>query len=121
MDGIPPDGTNLRTQYGLTDADIGFNSEMEATHRQNYLVPRVPTAPSRSSNCFRDPGFRYRPAVADPGAVSVGAINDAAVLPLCAHRAPWRPQNRWAPRRSSVQGSTGQRSRSQAICQNASS
>jgi hypothetical protein len=39
MDGILPDGTNLRTQYGLTDADIGFNSEMQATHRQNYLVP----------------------------------------------------------------------------------
>jgi hypothetical protein len=39
MDGILPDGTNLRTQYGLTDADIGFNAEMEATHRQNYLVP----------------------------------------------------------------------------------
>ncbi len=39
MDGILPDGTNLRTQYGLSDADIGFNSEMQATHRQNYLVP----------------------------------------------------------------------------------
>lgn len=39
MDGILPDGTNLRTQYGLTDADIGFNAEMQATHRQNYLVP----------------------------------------------------------------------------------
>jgi hypothetical protein len=39
MDGVLPDGTNLRTQYGLTDDDIGFNKEMEATHRQNYLVP----------------------------------------------------------------------------------
>jgi hypothetical protein len=39
MDGVLPDGTNLRTQYGLTDDKIGFNSSMQATHRQNYLVP----------------------------------------------------------------------------------
>jgi hypothetical protein len=39
MDGVLPDGTNLRTQYGLTDDKIGFNSAMQATHRQNYLVP----------------------------------------------------------------------------------
>lgn len=39
MDGVLPDGTNLRTQYGLTDADIGINSVMSATHRQNFLVP----------------------------------------------------------------------------------
>jgi hypothetical protein len=39
MDGVMPDGTDLRTQYGLTDEKIGFNKEMEATHRQNYLVP----------------------------------------------------------------------------------
>jgi hypothetical protein len=39
MDGIYPDGTNLRTEYTLTDEKIGFNKEMQATHRQNYLVP----------------------------------------------------------------------------------
>ncbi|HST67400.1 MAG TPA: hypothetical protein VLM05_19665 [Mycobacteriales bacterium] len=39
MDGVLPDGTNLRTQYGLTDQQIGINSLMKATHRQNYLVP----------------------------------------------------------------------------------
>ena len=39
MDGVLPDGTNLRTQYGLTDASIGINSVMSATHRQNFLVP----------------------------------------------------------------------------------
>jgi len=39
MDGVLPDGTNLRTQYGLTDDKIGINSAMRATHRQNYLVP----------------------------------------------------------------------------------
>jgi hypothetical protein len=39
MDGVFPDGTNLRTQYGLTDAEIGINSAMRASHRQNFLVP----------------------------------------------------------------------------------
>jgi hypothetical protein len=40
MDGILPDGTNLRTApYDLSDSQIGFNSQMQATHRQNYLVP----------------------------------------------------------------------------------
>ena len=40
MDGVLPDGTNLRAApYNLSDSEIGFNSEMEATHRQNYLVP----------------------------------------------------------------------------------
>jgi hypothetical protein len=39
MDGVLPDGTNLRTQYGLTDDKIGINSTMRATHRQNYVVP----------------------------------------------------------------------------------
>jgi hypothetical protein len=39
MDGVLPDGTDLRSQYGLTDDKIGINSTMRATHRQNYLVP----------------------------------------------------------------------------------
>ena len=39
MDGVLPDGTNLRPQYGLTDDQIGINSAMRATHRQNYVVP----------------------------------------------------------------------------------
>jgi hypothetical protein len=53
MDGMLPDGTNLRdtpvtTPDGVThapnganlsDAQIGINSAMHATHRQNYLVP----------------------------------------------------------------------------------
>jgi hypothetical protein len=37
MDGVLPDGTNLRAQ--LTDAQIGINSFMQTTHRQNFLVP----------------------------------------------------------------------------------
>jgi hypothetical protein len=39
MDGVLPDGTDLRTQYGLTDQQIGINSLMRATHRQNFVVP----------------------------------------------------------------------------------
>jgi hypothetical protein len=39
MDGVLPDGTDLRAQYGLTDEQIGINSAMRATHRQNYVVP----------------------------------------------------------------------------------
>jgi hypothetical protein len=42
MDGVLPDGTDLRAQdgqYKLTDEQIGINSSMRATHRQNYLVP----------------------------------------------------------------------------------
>jgi hypothetical protein len=39
MDGVLPDGTNLRTSYGLGDDQIGINSLMRATHRQNYVVP----------------------------------------------------------------------------------
>jgi hypothetical protein len=40
MDGVLPDGTNLRAApYNLTDAQIGINSTMRATHRQNLLVP----------------------------------------------------------------------------------
>lgn len=39
MDGILPDGTDLRTGTGLQENNIGFNSLMHATHRQNFLVP----------------------------------------------------------------------------------
>jgi hypothetical protein len=40
MDGVLPDGTDLRAgRYGLGDEQIGINSAMRATHRQNYLVP----------------------------------------------------------------------------------
>jgi hypothetical protein len=39
MDGVLPDGTNLRTEYGITDAQNGINAVMRATHRQNFLVP----------------------------------------------------------------------------------
>jgi hypothetical protein len=40
MDGVLPDGTNLRSgAYGLTDDKIGINGAMRATHRQNYVVP----------------------------------------------------------------------------------
>jgi hypothetical protein len=37
MDGVLPDGTNLRGT--IDDAHNGINSYMAATHRQNYLVP----------------------------------------------------------------------------------
>lgn len=39
MDGVLPDGTNLRTTYHLTDAGIGINAAIRASHRQNYLIP----------------------------------------------------------------------------------
>jgi hypothetical protein len=40
MDGVLPDGTNLRAgEYSLSDSQIGINSAMRASHRQNYLVP----------------------------------------------------------------------------------
>jgi hypothetical protein len=39
MDGVLLDGTNLRTEHGLTDEQIGINSSMRATHRQNFPVP----------------------------------------------------------------------------------
>jgi hypothetical protein len=39
MDGVLPDGTNLRTTYNLTDAGIGINAAIRASHRQNYLIP----------------------------------------------------------------------------------
>jgi hypothetical protein len=47
MDGVLPDGTNLRAApYNLTDADIGINAAIRASHRQNYLIPPAPTARS---------------------------------------------------------------------------
>jgi hypothetical protein len=39
MDGVLPDGTNLRTTYNLNDANIGINAAIRASHRQNYLIP----------------------------------------------------------------------------------
>jgi hypothetical protein len=39
MDGLLPDGSDLRQEYNLTDAQIGINAMMAATHRQNFLVP----------------------------------------------------------------------------------
>jgi hypothetical protein len=39
MDGLLPDGTDLSASYGLTQANTGINSYMQATHRQNFLVP----------------------------------------------------------------------------------
>jgi hypothetical protein len=40
MDGILPDGTNLRdNELKGNDANIGFNSIMKATHRQNFVLP----------------------------------------------------------------------------------
>lgn len=39
MDGVLPDGTNLRVAPGLTTEQIGINAVAVATHRQNYLVP----------------------------------------------------------------------------------
>ena len=41
MDGILPDGTNLRdNELKGNDSNIGFNSIMKATHRQNFVLPR---------------------------------------------------------------------------------
>jgi hypothetical protein len=37
MDGVLPDGTNLRSE--ISDAHNGINGFMAATHRQNFLVP----------------------------------------------------------------------------------
>jgi hypothetical protein len=43
MDGVLPGETDgvdsLRKRYNLNDDKIGINSSMEATHRQNFLVP----------------------------------------------------------------------------------
>jgi hypothetical protein len=40
MDGVLPDGTNLRqAPYNMTDATTGINAAIRASHRQNYLIP----------------------------------------------------------------------------------
>jgi hypothetical protein len=40
MDGLLPDGTNLRAApYNITDANNGINGVIRASHRQNYLIP----------------------------------------------------------------------------------
>jgi hypothetical protein len=40
MDGLMPDGTNLReAPYNVSDENNGFNSLMRASHRQNFVVP----------------------------------------------------------------------------------
>jgi hypothetical protein len=38
MDGVLPDGTNLRTVV-TAERDNGINGFMQASHRQNFLVP----------------------------------------------------------------------------------
>ena len=40
MDGVLPDGTKL--PFGLRDRGQGFNSILQTTHRQNFLVPPRP-------------------------------------------------------------------------------
>jgi hypothetical protein len=40
MDGVMPDGTNLReAPYNISDAANGINQAIRATHRQNFLIP----------------------------------------------------------------------------------
>jgi hypothetical protein len=39
MDGVFADNTDIRNKYNLSDDQIGFNSFMKASHRQNFLVP----------------------------------------------------------------------------------
>jgi hypothetical protein len=40
MDGVLPDGTNLRqAPYNIDDTANGINRTIRATHRQNYLIP----------------------------------------------------------------------------------
>jgi hypothetical protein len=40
MDGVLPDGTNLRVDpYNIPDSANGINAMIRATHRQNFLVP----------------------------------------------------------------------------------
>jgi hypothetical protein len=40
MDGVLPDGTNLReAPYNMTDANTGINPAIRTSHRQNYLIP----------------------------------------------------------------------------------
>ena len=46
MDGVMPDGTKLGFETGSSGR--GFNSVLETTHRQNFLVPPRATARSRS-------------------------------------------------------------------------
>jgi hypothetical protein len=40
MDGVLPDGTNLRlAPYNIDDTNNGINRVIRATHRQNFLIP----------------------------------------------------------------------------------
>ena len=40
MDGVLPDGTNLReAPYNMTDANTGINAAIRTSHRQNFLIP----------------------------------------------------------------------------------
>jgi hypothetical protein len=40
MDGVLPDGTNLRSDpYNIPDSANGINAMIRATHRQDFLVP----------------------------------------------------------------------------------
>jgi len=40
MDGVLPDGTNLRlAPYSIDDTNNGINRVIRATHRQNFLIP----------------------------------------------------------------------------------
>jgi hypothetical protein len=40
MDGVLPDGTNLRQPpYSIPDSANGINQAIRATHRQNFLIP----------------------------------------------------------------------------------
>ncbi len=40
MDGVMPDGTNFRAApYHMSDANLGINAQMRASHRQNYVIP----------------------------------------------------------------------------------
>ena len=39
MDGVLPDGTNLKTKYGVDPQSAGINAALRTSHRQNYLIP----------------------------------------------------------------------------------
>jgi hypothetical protein len=39
MDGMLPDGTNLKTKYGVDPGSAGINAALRTSHRQNYLIP----------------------------------------------------------------------------------
>jgi hypothetical protein len=39
MDGMLPDGTDLRSMHNLTNDQVGIQAMTRATHRQNFLVP----------------------------------------------------------------------------------